>query len=138
MVQPRFASGSITIVSDFNTSYVMVQHTLAHPPSNLSFGFQYILCYGSTLLDTSVPFFILYFNTSYVMVQLNTSRSISSSTSDFNTSYVMVQLSKSRKSGLWHLYFNTSYVMVQRAKWFSHSVMSCDFNTSYVMVQPKR
>ena len=59
-----------------------------------SIEFQYILCCGSTKSQKRKKLFLIYFNTSYVVVQLNLSNWRKETTNDFNTSYVVVQLEK--------------------------------------------
>ena len=60
--------------------------------------FQYILCYGSTLNLLSLFFYHLYFNTSYVTVQLPYILEYRGLSKYFNTSYVTVQLKKCIKT----------------------------------------
>ena len=97
--------------------------------------FQYILCYGSTKLWGCGIYTWLYFNTSYVTVQLPLPfykkstlgfqyilcygstlilNNIGFFIKDFNTSYVTVQLKQYYGKKQVFFYFNTSYVTVQQ------------------------
>ena len=118
--------------------------------------FQYIICFGSRKLCKELGIIVIYFNTSYVLVQATQARYKSKLIAYFNTSYVLVQV--------WYCFvscgklghFNTSYVLVQDSHefeqqcgwaisihhmfWFKAITYKQlnrydDFNTSYVLVQ---
>ena len=96
--------------------------------------FQYILCYGSTKILIGMIVQILYFNTSYVTVQLN-------STSE-NGSPCAISIHPMLRFNvvlsmffICMVYFNTSYVTVQPSNQLSFLPKTKNFNTSYVTVQ---
>ena len=93
-------------------------------------GFQYILCYGSTNVIKEIREKLEDFNTSYVTVQRNRYFLIFSSVSNFNTSYVTVQQGGCEVYYLIELNFNTSYVTVQRVCFLSWSFVT------YISIHP--
>ena len=100
--------------SDFNTSYVTVQPGLGLVTSGSVDSFQYILCYGSTIVKFGEK-------------QQKTWISI----------HPMLRFNKALKQYCLavNLNFNTSYVTVQRDRKFSLIKHIYNFNTSYVTVQ---
>ena len=75
--------------------------------------FQYILCYGSTLISVRPAVFRIYFNTSYVTVQQWAKKQVQKRMSI--SIHLMLRFNKSHQKQYnnYFFYFNTSYVTVQ-------------------------
>ena len=114
----------------------MLRFNLSIPSTfNIKILFQYILCYGSTFQSIFGICTALYFNTSYVTVQLASIDALGALFCHFNTSYVTVQQFL-RGCLFWTRFnFNTSYVTVQQRQYHSCGCSHGNFNTSYVTVQ---
>ena len=98
--------------------------------------FQYILCYGSTIIRKFIFDLRNNFNTSYVTVQLTHIVFYNFKLNYFNTSYVTVQRNKAvldlyNQIISIHLMLRFNLVIFQKAQY-----KQSDFNTSYVTVQP--
>ena len=79
----------------------------------------------------------LFFNTSYVIIQLGHIQCFLWLLSDFNTSYVVIQHSLISCSSRFSTYFNTSYVVIQQLENEYEEFLEMNFNTSYVVIQPR-
>ena len=98
--------------------------------------FQYILCYGSTLLISVTFFQEHYFNTSYVTVQPENKV--------LNPSTIKFQYILCYGSTIWKFHFNTLQSTFQYILCYGSTptikfpkIKKQDFNTSYVTVQRK-
>ena len=80
----------------------------------------------------------LFFNTSYVIIQLGHIQCFLWLLSDFNTSYVVIQHSLISCSSRFSTYFNTSYVVIQQLENEYEEFLEMNFNTSYVVIQPTK
>ena len=97
--------------------------------------FQYILCCGSTMLKVNLDVCVIYFNTSYVAVQLVIITPRMFLFRDFNTSYVAVQLFFLVIRVGTKLSFQYILCCGSTKPSIPSNILCCYFNTSYVAVQ---
>ena len=105
LVQRGSRRPAISCHSYLNTSYVLVQPFLGGGRFFDQSEFKYILCLGSTLLQSQNALRLFNLNTSYVLVQQKRRKTIEPCGTNLNTSYVLVQqYIKQFGSDCWELF----------------------------------
>ena len=96
--------------------------------------FQYISCYGLSIIRNKEDYEQAHFNTSHVTVYRCGAASDPGDHGYFNTSHVTVYLPDQSRIVIENAYFNTSHVTVYQEKRNQVGKINHHFNTSHVTV----